>query len=406
MIAQRCHPWKALVVRIAHISATFPPYRGGTGNVCFHHARELARRGHHVTVLTAAVPDAPAHEQRDGITIQRLRPLVRVGNAPVLPGLLSAVRGFDVLHLHYPFILGAEMVRLAASLYRTPLIVSFHNDLIGDGARAQLFARYQQISARLTVRAAARLCAVSLDHYAASRLRQSLSADRPRAVELPNGVDLELFCPQPAEAHALRLRYGIPEHARLVLFVAALDRAHHFKGLSNLLQALQHLPADTRLLLVGDGDLRESYEREAATLGISERVVFAGAIDHQDTPPFFSAAAVTVLPSTPPESFGLVLVESLACGTPVVASNIPGVRTVVEHDSDGLLVAPGDPRALAAAINGIVSDGARGRRMGQRGRARMIERYDWRQIAAQLERIYQETLAPARHDELIARGES
>lgn len=374
--------------------------------MCFHNARELARRGHQVAVLTAAVPDAPAREQRDGITIQRLRPLVRVGNAPVLPGLLPALRGFDLIHLHYPFILGAEMARLAASLYRTPLIVSFHNDLIGDGARAQLFAHYQRLSARLTVRGATRLCAVSLDHYATSRLRQSLSAERPQAVELPNGVDLDLFRPQPAQAHALRMRYGIPDDARLVLFVAALDRAHHFKGLSSLIQALQHLPADVRLLVVGDGDLREVYQREAAALDLSQRVTFAGAIDHEQTPPFFSAAAVTVLPSTPPESFGLVLIESLACGTPVVASNIPGVRTVVEHDGDGLLVAPGDPRALAAAIDRIVGDDEQARRMGQRGRARVIERYDWRQIAAQLEQIYYEALAPAHRDDLIARGES
>jgi glycosyltransferase involved in cell wall biosynthesis len=391
-------------VRIAHVTATFPPYRGGTGNVCFHHARELARRGHSITVLTAALPGAPAYEQRDEIAIRRLRPLARIGNAPLLPTLLPALRGFDVIHLHYPFILGAEIVRLAAALTSTPLVLSFHNDLIGDGARAQLFAHYQRLSARITVRGAARLCVVSGDHYAASVLRRSLRPERPPVVELPNGVDLDRFQPDQT-ADAVRARYGIPGDARLLLFVAALDRAHHFKGLSTLLQALARLPQSIRLLAVGDGDLRPSYEREVAALGLTGRVTFAGALDHAATAPLFSAADVTVLPSTPPESFGLVLVESLACATPVIASNIPGVRTVVQHGRDGLLVPPGDPAALADAIEQITSDDAARAYMGRHGRARVTERYDWRQIAAQLERLYHELLEVAPGDDaLIVRG--
>ncbi|MCB0002896.1 MAG: glycosyltransferase, partial [Anaerolineae bacterium] len=74
-------------LRIAHVTATFPPYRGGTGNVCYHNARELARRGHDVHVFTSTVDGAPQRETRDGIEIHRLSPLVRVGNAPLLPQL-------------------------------------------------------------------------------------------------------------------------------------------------------------------------------------------------------------------------------------------------------------------------------------------------------------------------------
>ncbi len=379
-------------MRIAHITATFPPYRGGTGNVCAHNARELARRGHDVTVLTAAGPGALADERWEGVRVRRLRPMVRVGNAPLLPGLVGALRGFDLVHLHYPFILGAELARAATALSGAPLVLSFHNDLIGDGARATIFAAYQALSARLVVRRADRLCVVSLDHYESSRLRRDLRPGRPAAVELPNGVDIAHFCPGAAPA-LLRERYGIPADAPLALFVAALDRAHHFKGLERLLAAMALLPAEMRLLVVGDGDLRASYERRAVELGLGERVCFAGAVAHADTAACYRAADLTVLPSSPPESFGLVLIESLACATPVVASDIPGVRTVVRHGQDGLLVPEGDVRALAGAVGRLLSDGELRRAMGRRGRAAVAGRYSWEQIGARLEGIYHELLA-------------
>ncbi|MCB0240952.1 MAG: glycosyltransferase family 4 protein, partial [Anaerolineae bacterium] len=214
---------------IAHVTATFPPYRGGTGNVCYHNARELARRGHDVHVFTATVDGAPQRETLDGIEIHRLRPLVRVGNAPVLPQLFTTLRGFDVIHLHYPFIFGAELVRLTSLFHRTPFVITLHNDLIGDGARAKLFAGYQQISAWMTVRHAKTICAVSMDHYYSSKLRASLNGRGPKAVEIPNGVDTAQFSPHGKTD--VRQHYRIPEDSHLMLFVAALDRAHHFKGL-------------------------------------------------------------------------------------------------------------------------------------------------------------------------------
>lgn len=387
-------------MKIAHISATFPPYRAGTGNVCFHNARELARRGHELHVFTAEVPNALAFERRDGFTVHRLRPLVQIGNAPLVPQLLPLLRDFDLLHLHYPFILGAELVCLASLLYRIPLVLSFHNDLIGDGIRARLFAAYQSLSARLTVRGASCLCAVSLDHYQSSRLRQSLRSDRPLVVALPNGVDTKLFSPIREQGADIRHAYQIPAAAKLVLFVAALDRAHHFKGLGRLLQAFRALPADTWLLVVGDGDLRASYVKQAQALGIAQRTVFVGAVNHDALPPFYRAADVTVLPSSPPESFGLVLIESLACGTPVIASDIPGVRTVVTHQKrftegrgDGFLVRHGDIADLASKLKHLLSlPEAERSSMGLFGRRKVEQNYSWPSIGAQLEAIYQQVL--------------
>jgi glycosyltransferase involved in cell wall biosynthesis len=286
------------------------------------------------------------------------------------------------------------MTRLATAFSRTPVTISFHNDLIGEGLRAKIFKLYQNLSAHMVIKSAARLCVLSFDHFESSRLQRALAKTNLRIVELPNGVDLGLFHPVDAD-DLVRKNHGIPQNVKLVLFVAALDRAHHFKGLSHLLQALQTLSPTIWLLVVGDGDLREEYERQAYELGVSNRVIFAGAIPHTNLPPYFRSADVTVLPSTQTESFGLVLIESLACGTPVIASSLPGVRTVVDHESDGLLVAPNHPVSLAEAISTILKNESLRQAMGRRGRAKVEAHYGWEHIGMRLARIYQEVLEAA-----------
>ena len=283
------------------------------------------------------------------------------------------------------------MVRLATAFTSTPLIVSFHNDLIGEELRAMIFKLYQSLSARFMIRNARRLCVLSHDHFESSRLRYTLKDSNLKIVELSNGVDLNLFRPLDGN-NQVRRKHEIPENIKLVLFVAALDRAHHFKGLGYLLQAVQALSPDVWLLVVGDGDLRKEYQRRAHQLEISGRVVFTGAVRHEDLPPYFQCADVTVLPSSQTESFGLVLIESLACGTPVIASSLPGVRMVVNHESDGLLVQPNDSTSLAKAILTILKDESLRRDMGRKGRAKVEASYGWQHIGVRLARIYREVL--------------
>ena len=378
-------------MRIAHITATFPPYRGGTGNVCYHNARELARRGHAVCVFTAAAGGAPEREQVAGFVVCRLRPLARLGNAPLLPGLLGALRGFDLLHLHYPFF-GGEIAGLAARMYRTPLLITYHQDVLLGGAMALAERALRHTVGRAALRGAERVLFTSEDYGRASFVRPLLQGRAAHLGALPNGVDAERFTPGEPPA-ALRARYAPQRGDRVVLLVAGLDRAHYFKGVPVLLRALAGLPRRVRAVIVGDGDLRADYEREAARLGLAERVFFAGRVADDDLPSYYRLADVTVLPSTTMgEAFGLVLVESLACATPVVASDLPGVRTVVAHGDDGLLAPVGDPAGLARALAHVLADEPRRQAMGQAGRVKVLARYSWPAIGAQLEALYEEVL--------------
>lgn len=372
-------------MRIAHVTATYPPYKGGTGNVCYHNARELVMRGHEVHVFTAAFPDAARYELQDGINVHRLRPVLRIGNAPLLPQLVTALRDFDIIHLHYPFIIGAELVRLASLLYRIPLIITFHNDLIGDGTRAKLFAAYQEFSAKVTVRHASTLCVVTMDHYLHSQLRESLAENRLPVVEVPNGVDTDLF--HPATSPGLR---DLADTAKVMLFVGTLDRAHHYRRVDLLLEALaQTNDPDLRLVIVGDGDKRADYEALSSQLGLGSSVHFLGALEPHELPAIYTAVDVVVLPASLQESFGMTLIESMACGTPVITSALPGVRSVVTDGRDGMFVMPGSASELANTIRHFFSLPASVRReMGEVGRKKAKRQYTWCSIGDRLDELY------------------
>jgi glycosyltransferase involved in cell wall biosynthesis len=373
-------------MRIAHVTATFPPYYAGTGMVAYHNALELARLGHQVTVFTAAYPSGQFHDPPE-ITVRRFHPLFRIGNAPLLPGLLG-LKDFDLIHLHHPFIFGTELIWAVSKLRNIPVVLTHHNDLIGDGLRKTLFQLYSSVSTRLIFHQAKKFAVVSLDHARGCRLSGFFARRWADVIEVPNGVDHLLFQPGLASGSA-RASLGISAEKKIILFVGGLDRAHHFKGADLLIKAFARLESpDTVLVLIGDGDLRLGLEQLAAQLGISERVFFPGSIPNEQLPPFYCMADGLVLPSIPPESFGMVLIEAMACGIPVIASNLPGVRSVVSDGVDGYLFEPGSLDELVARLSTLLSDPGVRAEMGMRGRCKVEQKYTWPVVTARLEQVY------------------
>jgi glycosyltransferase involved in cell wall biosynthesis len=192
----------------------------------------------------------------------------------------------------------------------------------------------------------------------------------------------------------VRERNGLTSTDFVVLFVGGLDTPHYFKGLDVLLQAVARIQdSRVRLLIVGDGDLRPRYEALASQLEVDQRVTFCGYVPDEDLPCHYAAADLAVLPSTTRgEAFGIVLLEAMACAKPVIASNLPGVRTVVDHGSNGLLVKAGDAAELGQAITQLSNAHEKCVAMGQRGRLKVVQRYDWSSLSDQLESIYVEVL--------------
>jgi glycosyltransferase involved in cell wall biosynthesis len=381
-------------LRIAHLTATFPPYRGGAGNTAHRFAVEQAARGHEVEVFTAPAPgEAP---DSGGALVHRIDPVLAIGNAPLIPSL-ARIEGFDVVHIHYPFIFGSELTLLGRLRRRSrsqALLVHYKNRLVGKGGRGALFAAYEHTVAPALISAADRICVLSPDHASSvPYLRRAGRLDPGKLVEMPNGVDAELFSPGPDDSR-LRERLGIPPDSVVAAFVATLDRAHQFKRVDVAIDAVAKLDVPhVHLVVAGGGELVDDFRARAKDRGLGERVHFLGPVPHPELPDVLRASDLFLLTTEPPESFGIVLIEAMAAGLPVVASDYPGVRAVVIDGETGLLAPRGDVAAVTTRLRELVEAGEQGReRMGAAGRARAELEWNWPRLVDRMDAAYAEAI--------------
>jgi glycosyltransferase involved in cell wall biosynthesis len=382
-------------LRIAHLTATFPPYPGGAGNTAYRFAKGQAERGNHVEVFTAPAEGDPPDPGK--AIVHRIEPRFAIGNAPQLPQL-GRLDGFDVVHIHYPFIFGSELTllaRLRKKRRRAALIVHYKNRLLGAGPRGALFETYEHTVSPTLIRSADRILVLSEDHArSVSYLRKALERTPERVIEMPNGVDTDAFSPGP-DSGGLRAELGIPADAVVAAFVATLDRAHHFKRLDVAIEALARTRSrDVHIVVAGGGELLDGFKAQASRAGVGSRVHFLDRVPHGELPDVLRASDLFVLTTEPPESFGIVLIEALACGLPAVATDYPGVRAVIDEGETGFLVPAGDSAAVAEALDKLVDMGRDGReRIGAEGRRRCEERWAWPALLDRMDAAYAEAIA-------------
>ncbi len=381
-----------MAMRVAHLTATFFPYPSGAGRVCLQNALGAAKLGCDVTVITSAVKDESVIDDPPGLTVHRLPAAFKVGNAPLLPGLFRMAK-YDIVHLHYPFVFGQEILHAVAGLRRIPVVITYHQDLILSGMMGRMVALHEKTVGRLILTRANRLLVTSRDYFNASRIARFFKPNDPRVTEMPNGVDTSRFTTD-VDTAGIRSMYGFAEDDVVLAFCGGMDTPHYFKGVDVLLNAAARVDApNLRLMLIGDGDLRARYMEEARRLGLGERAVFCGRVPDSDLPRHYAAADFLVLPSTTMgEAFGIVLLEAMAAGKPVIASNLPGVRTVVNSGVDGFLAAPNDVDDLAARIRDMLDAGDRRKVMGRAGRDKVVAKYDWSRINERLVDVYREVV--------------
>jgi rhamnosyl/mannosyltransferase len=271
------------------------------------------------------------------------------------------------------------MWALLKSGYRGPLIVHYHFDISRFGPLQKAVAPVLQE----TLRRADRIF-VNSQSYAAS---SPVLADwLDKCVYIPAGVAPARFALTPlVQARAAELRQN--DRFR-VLFVGRLS---HYKGLEGLLEAMQSV--DGELHLIGRGKLARSLEQQAARLGIADRVQLLGRLPEAELVARYHAADVVVLPSVSRgESFGVVQVEAMLCGRPVICSDLPGVRDVGIDGQTCLQFSAGDVVALTQALNRLKDDPALRAKMGQAGRQRALAEYDVDKLNARRWQVYCELL--------------
>ncbi|HEY2331053.1 MAG TPA: glycosyltransferase family 4 protein [Acidimicrobiales bacterium] len=332
-------------------------------------ARSLRGLGHDVRVLGPC--DGPPPDA--GVTpLGNSVPLAANGSvasiAPDLPCALRTIRAlrdeaFDLVHVHEPLVPGPSMV---STLMKTaPLVGTFH--------AAGASAAYKWAGPAL------RLLADRLD------ARTAVSADAQHLVKqfvggdyelLFNGIEVELFAkatPWPTEGPT-------------VLFVG---RNETRKGLAVLLDAFESLPADVRLWIVSDRPQGTEIEARAAR---DPRIEWLGRIDDEERNRRLRGADLFCAPSLGGESFGVVLLEAMAAGTPIVASDLAGYAAVARRDQEAILVPPGDAAALGEAIRQVLADGALSRELADRG-ARRAESFSMDNLALRYSELYEQVVA-------------
>ena len=333
-------------MKIAIITPVYPPYRGGIGQIAALEADWLKQQGHEVEVF------------------KNENSLLRIGNAGLAPQLFFKYRRYDCIHLHYPFFGAAEYVRQPRA---GRLVITYHMDTVGAGFKGAFFKWYAQNIMPKVLARADRIMVSSFDYLKQSAAAPLFFKNHSKFYEVPFGVDEQIFYPAQNKNN----------QKVKVLFVGGLDSAHYFKGLHFLLKAMAAIDARyVELLVVGDGNLRKMYEKTVEHLGLNGKVIFLGAVADEVLPNIYREADIFVFPSIDAsEAFGLVVLEAMASGLPVVASNLPGVRTLVRDGETGFLFAPGDVEALKKALMKLLKDRSCREQLGGRGRLDINEKY-------------------------------
>lgn len=376
-------------MKIALVSPYDFAYPGGVTNHISALERQLTRLGHEVKVIAPASRAVPVFGDRF-IPIGKPRPIPTSGSiaritisirlASTIKRVLKLEK-FDIIHLHEPF-----MPMLCSAVLRfsdTVNIGTFHayegSPGYGIGrpfTNLILSRRARKLHHKIAVSQPAR-------EYAGKYV--------PGPYEvIPNGIDLKHFTGDisPIEIFC--------DGKLNILFVGRLEKR---KGVNYLLKAYEMVKRavpEARLIIVGPGSrLRRRYEKQVKRDRLTD-VVFIGYVSQEDLPRYYKTADVFCAPATSQESFGIVLLEAMALGTPVVATSIAGYSSVIAHGEEGYLVPPRDVQKLAQALILLLKDESLRREMGAKGIIKAMK-YDWEEVAQQVLDCYSRAIASSRN---------
>jgi rhamnosyl/mannosyltransferase len=323
--------------------------------------REL-RKSLDLRVIVANDHNAKSEESLDGVLVTRLPTRLMLASTPLCPSMVAQLRNSqsDIVHLHFP----NPMAVLAymASGHKGRLLVTYHSDMVRQKFLGPLFTPFLHAA----LRRSSAIIATSPNYLHSSPV---LARHQEKCEVIPLGIPLRDFedC-EPQRVAAVREQYG----DRLIVSVGRLV---YYKGFEYLIRAMTEIRG--RLLIVGEGPLHGRLKALVSELGVADRVIFLGKIDHQFLVSCYHAAKVFALASIArSEAFGLTQVEAMAAGLPVVNTQLDsGVPYVSLHERTGLTVPPGDPQALAAAINSLLDNDDLRLRFGSAARLRARQEF-------------------------------
>jgi rhamnosyl/mannosyltransferase len=368
-------------VRILHIYKDYAPIKGGIENHVRLLAEGQAARGHAVTALVTnpGRVQTLVTEER-GVQVVRAARLATVASTPLSISLAWRLRAErpDIVHLHFPYPVGETSAWLLRRGRAT--VLTYHSDVV---RQASILRFYRPVLHRV-------LSWVDAIIIGSPPMRGSAYlADHQAKLHLvPYGIPLGRF-----RAGGVVRDLPATDQPYTLLFVG---RLRYYKGLDWLIRALPHIPA--RLLVVGVGPLEQEWRALAAELGVADRIAWLGEAPDEGLPGLYHAADLFVLPAShPSEAFGLVQVEAMAAGLPVVCTELGTGTSYVNRDGEtGRVVAPRDAGALADAINGLLADPALRARMSAAAQTRVAAEFSLDVMVDRVLGLYERLLATNR----------
>lgn len=366
-------------MKIIQTPARFYPYTGGVENYTYYLSRELVKSGHKVTIICANEQKYNKDETA-GIKIKRLAYIGKIANTNITPALPFHIlnEDFDVLHTHLPTPWSADWSAIASAAKRKPLVLTYHNDIVGKSIAKYIARVYNLTALKFILKRASRIIVSHVNYLEFSPYFKEC---KEKVEVVPAGVDVERFTPLDTRVEDT------------VFFLSLLDEFHRYKGLDHLLEAMKLVKKEipsVKLKVGGSGKLLQYYREKAAFLGLKENVDFLGYVSNERLPEHYRNCSLFVLPSISPsqEGFGIVLLEAMACGQPVVSTDIVGAAEDIKKYNTGIVVKPMDTKALSDAMIKVLQNKKVAETMGTRGRKLVEEKYTWGNVCKAMEDIY------------------
>ena len=371
-------------MKIAHLVSTFPPHIGGMGTVCSEEVKRLTGVNQ-VAVFTLKYPGVQYKDDSLDFAVTRIKPIIKIGDGGWVTGWTGRLRGFDVVHLHYPFYGALGSLITAKKMLGFKLVITYHMDPQGPGSRGILQRFYDSRYGAKIFALADRVIGVDFDYLKSSKFGRIIGKEKISF--LPNGVDTHEFNRREISWSESKM----PELAgkKVMLFVGNFLPVKNFEFLIRLLPRLR---ADAVLVAVGGGYAEEKLKDLVRGSKYENRIFFTGpAKSAAELAAYYSAADLVVIPSLS-ESFSLVAVEAMSCGAIVLANDIAGIRGRINSGVNGFLAPADDLNAWGEFTEKLFSLREDDKRI-IRGRAReRALQYDWSNHVFALNEIYRSVL--------------
>ena len=365
-------------------------------------SKSLAKNGVKVYVVTCDFPKAAAHEIVDDVEIFRIDSynnpspdfatwvyLMNLNMQKEAAAIVRSLNGkVDVLHAH-DWLVATAGIGLK-HVFRKPLFATIHSTEIGrrNGIHFDYEKMIHETEAWLTYEAWKVICC---SDYMVSHVRWAFGLPPDKQIMIPNGVNSDVYARiDKKNLTQFRSKFALPNE-RIVLFVGRLV---YEKGVHVLVNAIPKVleKVDAKFVIVGNGYMKEQLSGLVKSLGIAQKVLFTGFVDDETLRKLQTCADVSVVPSLF-EPFGIVALEAMAAGSPVVVSDTGGLGEIVDHDVDGVKVYTNNPDSLAWGITRVLTDERNAERLRNNAYKKILEKYNWDRIAHQTENIYSSVLS-------------